>query len=95
MKLALFNGKEIRRIMHNNEWWFSVIDVVEAIADTDRGRKYWSDLKAKIVAEGYTEVSEKIGQLKLPAPDRKKVSTKGNYLGWGGDLTVRSNKKND
>ncbi len=70
-KIALFKGKKIRKTIHNNEWWFSTIDVVEALTDTDRPRKYWSDLKTKLFKEGYVEVSEKIGQLKLQAPDGK------------------------
>ena len=70
-KLAVFKGKQIRRIIHNDEWWFSVVDIVEALTETNRGRKYWSDLKKKLIAESYHEVSEKIGQLKMMAPDGK------------------------
>jgi DNA-damage-inducible protein D len=33
-KLAIFKGKKIRRTIHNNEWWFSVADVVEALTDS-------------------------------------------------------------
>src|SRR3989339_395575 len=74
-KIAIFKGKEIRKTIHQNEWWFSVVDVVEALTGTDRPRKYWSDLKTKLVKEGYSEVSEKIGQLKLTAPDGKSRKT--------------------
>jgi len=74
--LAIFEGKKIRR--HWDEarelWYFSVIDVIEAMTGTDRPRKYWSDLKTKLTSEGF-EVSEKIGQLKLIAPDGKKRFT--------------------
>lgn len=70
-KIAIFKGKEIRKIIYKNEWWFSVIDVVEVLTGTDRPRKYWNDLKKKLIKEGYVEVSEKIGQLKLEAPDGK------------------------
>jgi len=62
-------------MLHNNEWWFSVIDVIEAITDSDRPRKYWSDLKSKLTSEGFIEVSEKIGQLKMTAPDGKMRDT--------------------
>ena len=34
MKTAVFKGREIRKIIHNNEWWFSVIDVVAALSDS-------------------------------------------------------------
>jgi len=74
-KIAIFKGKEIRKTIHKNEWWFSVVDVVEVLTGTDRPRKYWSDLKNKIVKEGYTELSDKIGQLKLESSDGKKYLT--------------------
>lgn len=74
-KLALFRGKQIRRTIYRNEWWFSIVDIVEALTGTDRPRKYWNDLKKKLFEEGYTEVSEKIGQLKLEASDGKKYLT--------------------
>ena len=64
-KIALFKGKQIRKVIYLGEWWFSIIDVIEVLTETDRSRKYWSDLKTKLIKEGYVEVSEKIGQLKL------------------------------
>ena len=70
-KLAIFKGKNIRRIIHKNEWWFSVIDVIEILTDSTRSRKYWSDLKTKLEKEGYAEVSDNIGQLKLESSDSK------------------------
>jgi len=74
-KIAVFQKKEIRRTIHKNEWWFSIIDIVEALTNIERPRKYWNDLKKKLVSEGYSEVSEKIGQLKLKAPDGKMRET--------------------
>ena len=70
-KFAIFKGKRVRKVIFQDEWWFSVVDVVEALTGTDRPRKYWSDLKTKLTKEGYSEVSEKIGQLKLVSPDGK------------------------
>jgi DNA-damage-inducible protein D len=70
-KISIFRGKNIRKVIYKNEWWFSVIDVVEALTETNRPRKYWNDLKTKLMKEGYIEVSEKIGQLKLKSPDGK------------------------
>ena len=70
-KIAIFRKREIRKTIHKNEWWFIVIDIMEALTGTNRGRKYWSDLKKKLFEEGYSEVSEKIGQLKMVAPDGK------------------------
>jgi len=74
-KIAIFKGKEVRKVIFQNEWWFSVIDVVEALTETDRPRKYWNDLKTRIIKEGYAELSAKIGQLKLPAADGKLYET--------------------
>ncbi len=71
IKIAVFKDKKIRRIIHNNEWWFAIIDVIEVLTDSSRPRKYWLDLKKKLIHEGYLEVSEKIGQLKMLAPDGK------------------------
>jgi len=74
-KIAIFQKKEIRKTIYKNEWWFSIIDVIEALTKTERPRKYWSDLKNKLIKEGYSEVSENIGQLKIIAPDGKKRET--------------------
>ncbi|MFH1683317.1 MAG: Bro-N domain-containing protein [Candidatus Margulisiibacteriota bacterium] len=73
--IAIFRGKEIRRIIHDNEWWFSISDIIEALTGTERPRKYWNDLKKKLKKEGYNEVSEKIGQLKMMAADGKEYLT--------------------
>ncbi len=70
-KIAVFKGKQVRKTIHENEWWFSITDVVEVLTETKRPRKYWNDLKKKLIKEGYSEVSEKIGQLKLVASDGK------------------------
>ncbi len=64
----------IRRTWFNDEWWFSIIDIVEALTESQRPRKYWNDLKKKLSDEGF-EVSEKIGQLKIPAGDGKLRAT--------------------
>ena len=71
-KLAIFEEKEIRREWYKEDWYFSVIDVVEVLVENNkRPRKYWNDLKQKLISEGFVEVSEKIGQLKMMAKDGK------------------------
>ena len=71
-KLAIFEEKEIRREWYKDDWYFSVIDVIEVLVENNkRPRKYWSDLKQKLITEGFVEVSEKIGQLKMMAKDGK------------------------
>lgn len=74
-KISIFKGKKVRRVIYRNEWWFSVVDVIEVLTGTERPRKYWRDLKTKLSKEGYHEVSEKTGQLKLVALDGKKYLT--------------------
>lgn len=74
-KVAVFEGMQIRKMLHAGEWWFSVVDVIEVLSGSDRPRKYWNDLKKKVDAEGYFELSEKIGQFKMVAPDGKKRLT--------------------
>ncbi|MDO9679557.1 MAG: BRO family protein [Bacteroidales bacterium] len=70
--IKLFEQKQIRSIWRddNEKWYFSIIDVIEVLIGTDRPRKYWNDLKAKLRKEG-SELSDKIGQLKLIAEDGK------------------------
>lgn len=69
-KIALFKGRKIRKTIYNNEWWFSVIDVVEALTGSTIPRRYWSDLKIKLKQEGFHEVYENIGQLKYRSVDK-------------------------
>ena len=73
--IKIFDEKKVRTVWdeETEEWYLSIIDVVEALTDTDRPRKYWNDLKKKLQKEG-TELSENIGQLKMVAPDGKKRS---------------------
>lgn len=66
----------IRRQWHNSAWYFSVVDVVAVLTDSERPRKYWADLKARMQhEEGFTELSAKIGQLKMLASDGKRYKT--------------------
>ena len=73
-KLVVFEYKNIRRVWHNTEWYFSVVDVVSALTDSTLPRRYWSDLKSHLIGEGF-ELYEKIVQLKLPASDGKTYET--------------------
>ena len=57
------------------EWYFSIVDVVDVLTGSENPRRYWSDLKRKLKAEGANELYEKIVQLKLRAPDGKRRLT--------------------
>ena len=65
-KIKVFENKHIRTAWNEDEeeWYFSVVDVIEVLTESERSRKYWNDLKKKLQAEG-SELSEKIGQLKM------------------------------
>jgi len=71
-KIAIFENKEIRRHWDDvkEEWYFSIIDIIEVLAESDRPRKYWDDLKRKLKKEG-SQLSDKIGQLKMISSDGK------------------------
>ncbi|MFZ5365352.1 MAG: Bro-N domain-containing protein [Patescibacteria group bacterium] len=76
-KIALFKGKKIRKTLFQNEWWFSVIDVVQALtdqADDYIARKYWNKLAQRLREEG-SEVVTFCHRLKLEASDGKKYET--------------------
>jgi hypothetical protein len=72
LELVPFKKEAIRRQCHNDEWWYSIVDVVTALTDSTRGRKLWSDIKTKMIEkEGFSELSDEIGQLAMPSADGK------------------------
>ena len=74
--LVEFKGKGIRQIFHDNEWYFSVVDVIEAVTESSRPRRYWADLKRQLFdKEAFSELSDNIVQLKMEASGGKHYST--------------------
>jgi hypothetical protein len=71
-EIKIFEDKQVRTIWdaEQERWYISIIDTIEVLTGTDRPRKYWNDLKTKLKKEG-SELSEKIGQLKMAAEDGK------------------------
>ena len=71
-EIKLFEGQNIRYVWdeEKEQYFFSVVDVIQVLTESPRPRKYWNALKTKLQAEG-SEVSQNMGQLKLPAPDGK------------------------
>ena len=71
-EIKLFEGQNIRYVWDEGkeQYFFSVVDVIQVLTDSPRPRKYWSALKTKLQSEG-SEVSQNMGQLKLLAPDGK------------------------
>lgn len=74
-KITLFKGSKIRKTLHDNEWWFSVIDVVEALTDSVNARDYWFRMKTRVKEEEKVELSTICRQLKLPSSDGKSYLT--------------------
>ena len=74
-KIAIFQKKEIRRVEHNGEGWFSVVDVIEALTDSKNPRDYWYKMKIRVKDEDGFELSTICRQLKLESSDGKKYQT--------------------
>ncbi|MEK6937522.1 MAG: Bro-N domain-containing protein, partial [Nanoarchaeota archaeon] len=68
--LVVFEGKDIRRIWHNEQWYFSVVDVIEVLTDSPSPRQYWGVLKGR-----ESQLLTFCLQLKLPAADGKYYET--------------------
>jgi hypothetical protein len=75
-EIKLFEEKRVRTHWDENleTWFFSVIDVIEILTGSPRPRKYWNALKTKLATEG-SELSQKLGQLKMKADDGKMRET--------------------
>jgi hypothetical protein len=74
-KLVVFKNKEIRRILHNDEWHFAVVDVIAALTDSDKPRDYWYRMKKRELGATQFELSTLCRQLKLESTDGKKYQT--------------------
>ncbi len=74
--IKLFNDQNIRAQWsdESQQWFFSVIDVVSVLTDSTVPKRYWSDLKKKLIVEG-SQLYEKIVQLKFQAADQKFYAT--------------------
>ena len=74
-KIAIFKGKEIRKTIYKNEWWFSVVDAVEVLTDSNKPRVYWNAMKARVKSDDGIELSTICRQLKLESSDGKRYKT--------------------
>jgi hypothetical protein len=73
IKLAIFEGKQIRKIIHDGDWWFSVIDVVAVVSESPTPRQYWGKVKKREFTD--LQLSPVWVQLKLESDDGKKYAT--------------------
>jgi len=75
--IKLFESRQIRSEWNESEqkWYFAIIDVIEILTESNNPRRYWSDLKRKLNAEGFSQLYEIIVQLKMISSDGKKYVT--------------------
>ncbi|MFA5141533.1 MAG: Bro-N domain-containing protein [Candidatus Woesearchaeota archaeon] len=73
--LVVFQDKNIRRVWHNDEWWYSVADIIGVLIDSEDSRTYWKVLKHRLLEEGSNETVTNCNQLKLVAEDGKMRET--------------------
>lgn len=76
LDFAEFRGTKVRRVLQSDEWYFSVVDVIEAVSESKTPRRYWSELKATLRKEGADDqLFDNIEQLKMPSADGKMYAT--------------------
>jgi len=74
-EIAIFKGKEIRKIIYNNEWWFSVVDVAGVLTDSANPNDYWYKMKIRVKDEEEFQLLTICRSLKSKASDGKKYET--------------------
>jgi DNA-damage-inducible protein D len=74
-KIVVFGAKQIRRVWHEEQWYFSVVDIVAALTDSDNPRNYWSMMKARERKQSEAQLSTICVQLKMKASDGKSYAT--------------------
>ena len=74
--IAEFKDKPVRKVLHNGEWYFSVVDAIAALVETEQPSRYWNQLSAKLRRdEGFDELFDNIEKLKMPGADGKERHT--------------------
>ena len=73
--IAIFNGKSIRRKLIGDKWFFSVVDIIEVLTESENPRNYWSMLKIREKESSEIELSTNCVQLKLMSSDGKEYET--------------------
>ena len=73
--LVVFQSRKIRRVLHEKEWFFSVVDVVKVLTESTDAKDYWYRLKKRELESSKVELSTFCRQLKLESADGKKYST--------------------
>ncbi len=74
-KIAIFQEKQVRRAWHNEQWYFSIVDVIEVLTDSPSPKTYWAKLKKKLSTESGSQEFRNWEQLKMTASDGKSYKT--------------------
>lgn len=74
-KIIVFGAKQIRRIWHDEQWFFSVVDIIDALTDSGNPRNYWNMMKARELKQSEVQLSTFCVQLKLTSSDGKAYKT--------------------
>ena len=74
-KMIVFGGKQIRRSWHEEQWYFSVVDIIGALTDSDAPSKYWTAMKRREETASGIQLSTLCRQLKLTSADGKTYKT--------------------
>ncbi len=78
-KIVVFQEKQIRRIWHDEEWWFAIVDVIEVLTESVKPRDYWYRLKKREKASSEIDLSTNCRHFKMLAPDGKNRQI-GRYI---------------
>ncbi len=73
--LILPGADKIRKVWHQEQWFYSVVDIIAFLTESENPGRYWSDLKRRVSSEGFEEVYAQCVRLKMPAPDGKQRLT--------------------
>ncbi len=76
--VVVFGEHRIRRVFIDDAWWFSVVDVIQALTDSSNARDYWYKMKVRVKDEEASELSTFCRQLKLKAPDGNRTL----FISW-------------
>lgn len=74
-RIVVFGAKRIRRTWHEEQWFFSIVDIVGALTDSDNPRDYWYRMKRREKESSGVELSTFCRQLKLTSADGKSYMT--------------------
>jgi DNA-damage-inducible protein D len=74
-KIIVFGAKQIRRTWHEDQWYFSVVDIIAAVTDSDNPRNYWNMMKSRELRQSQVQLSTFCVQLKLTSADSKAYQT--------------------